>query len=164
VAAEALVESFTHMGLVRGLSLRLVASAGAFATHGLLLDVCRKLASPQPELELLGDAPGTRKPLMHVGDTAAAIVYFGLDFQVGGALNISLEDTLTVEEAAGVAMEAMGKKKPIRWLGRQACWRGDDGLVRVSAAKARRLGWRPQYETSQKAARQAVLDIVRWWK
>jgi nucleoside-diphosphate-sugar epimerase len=74
VAAEALVDAYTRLGRVKGVSLRLVANVGYGASHGVLRDIMFKLLSGSASLALLGDAPGSSKPYLHVSDTTGALL------------------------------------------------------------------------------------------
>lgn len=157
--AEMLVRAFTKAGKVRGLTLRLAATVGAGATHGLVPDLVRKLFSPSPTLDLLGDHPGARKPFTHVDDVVAGFVHLGLDTKAKGALNLAVGDNLSVADAALVAMEELGVRKPISWAGDAANWKGDNPLVLVDNTNADISGWAPKYRTSREAVAQAVRDL-----
>jgi UDP-glucose 4-epimerase len=163
VGAEALVNAYSELGRVRGLSLRLVANVGSGATHGVVKDLLAKLRSDSPTLDLLGDQPGSTKHYTHVTDTASAFVRFGLDTEEGPrVLNVSSRMVLNIEELASLVMETSGIRKPIRWLGEAANWRGDNRWVMVDNSLALSLGWEPKYKTANEAVRQGVLDMVAW--
>lgn len=164
LAGEALVEAYTAQGRVRGLSLRLVANVGRGSTHGLLHDVVAKLHSDSATLELFGDSPGSRKPFMYVDDTASAIVYLALlkwkkmeEYQV---FNVSPWDSINVAAVADIAMQVTGINKPVKWLGQQSLWPGDNPLVRIDPTKLDNTSWEPTYEVSEHAVRAAVRDIM----
>lgn len=158
VAAEGLVEAFTGLGLVRGLSLRYVATVGSGAKHGLIPDVVRKLRSDWPVLELFGDMPGSVKPYMHVSDTVNLTIKAGLNGGVG-CLNLSPPDILSVAEVASVAMGVLSIYKKVQWLGNKWVWPGDNPLVSVDSKQMRQYG-QPKYATSLKAVEQAVRDLL----
>jgi UDP-glucose 4-epimerase len=157
-AGEALVGAYTALEKVRGVSLRLVANAGAGATHGLVMDLARKLMGPREELELIGDAPGSCKPFLYVEDAVAAILHFAFTSPHRGPVNISPLDSITVEEVAEIALEEIARK-PVRWLGAKATWAGDNRQVHVNPRLAHGLGWRPRYGRSADAVRAAFKDI-----
>lgn len=161
IAAEALVEAYTSQHRVLGMSLRLVATVGAGANHGLIPDIIRKLQSDAPNLHLLGDAPGSCKPYLYVDDAAEAFYYFAtLTYPVPGPANICPRDSLTVEEVATIVMEETGIRKPIVWEGEQANWPGDNRQVHVSPRVAAQLHFRLRYDYSRDAVREAVRDIL----
>jgi len=159
VASEALVEAYTRLGRVNGLSLRLVANVGAGATHGVVKDVVAKLKSDDPLLRLLGDHPGSTKPYVHVSDTAAAAIFLGMNQEVRGVVNVCNASTITIEAVAKAVMEALGISKPIHWLGEGANWKGDNRFVYVRNDRARTLGWEPRFPRSEDAIAQAVKDM-----
>jgi UDP-glucose 4-epimerase len=160
LAAEALVNAYTALGRVKGVNLRLVANVGSGATHGLMKDIIAKLHSDAPGLELLGDAPGSTKPFLHVKDTCDAFIRAAFDprWCSQEVVNISPTTVLTVEEFANIVMDETGIHKPIKWLGEGANWKGDNRLVKLSADRATWNGWHPR--SSEAAVRQAVKDIL----
>lgn len=135
--------------------VRPVAQVGAGATHGLLRDVIAKLKSDSPCLELRGDEPGSAKPFLHADDTAAALVELCLG-GVEGTFHLSpgADDCMTVARVARVAMEVLGLAKPIRWLGTQSLYRGDQRVVRLTPSGRARLRFCP----SEEAVRRAVAE------
>lgn len=162
VAGEALVAAYTSMGRVRGISLRLVANAGPGSTHGLVHDVVRKLKSDSPTLDLIGDAPGSCKPLAFVGDTANAILYFALTKDhMTFPFNVSPPDSISVQRVAEVCMEELGIRKPVKWLGWAVNWKGDSPVVNVKNGASIRSGFRYRYRTSETGLRAALQDIKR---
>lgn len=160
-AAEALVSAYTAQELVKGVSLRLVACAGAGFSHGLIRDVVRKLSLETPSLELFGDAPGSCKPFLHARDAAAAFCHFAFTSMFTGPVNISPLDSITVEQVAEIAQEEMGTSKPTTWLGQSATWSGDNPQVWVNPRNAHALGFRPACGRSEEAVRAAVRDMKR---
>lgn len=160
LAGEHFVEAFTRLGKVSGVSLRLVAQVGKYSTHGLVHDVLRKLRSDAPELELLGESPGTCKPLMHAGDTCRALLHF-LDNNHAEPLNVSTGDAITVEEVARICMAKAGVHKPLRWLGWGANFAGDQTQLHVSNYRAGCVGYSPVCEKSADAVAAGLGDILR---
>lgn len=158
VAAEALVEAYTALGHVRGVSLRYVANVGPGATHGALRDVVRKLRSGRPELELLGSCPGSVKSYMYAPDTAAATLAVALS-DYCGAFNVSPPDAVSIDRLADLAMQALGFSRPKRWLGRQSVWAGDNPVVRVCNRKLLSLGWASPHPTSEAAILTAAHEM-----
>ncbi len=161
-ASEHLVSAYSEMGNVRGINLRLVANVGPGATHGVVKDIIAKLRSDNPNLELLGDAPGSRKPFIHVSDTAKAFWLAASEERWAKIrnVNISSESLLDVKHLAEIVMEELGILKPMKWLGESANWKGDNRLVRLDCARSRALKWNPQFPYSFLAVQQAVKDIV----
>lgn len=147
-AGEMMVGAFDRLGLVSGVSLRMVASAGRGATHGVVKDVVSKLLSPSPELELWGDGPGSLKPMLHVGDTARAVLHFAFDSAHRGPVNVATGGQLTSLEVAEACMHVTGIHKPVRWNPGLAPG-GDNAVVRVSTGLATSLGWSALYQSDE---------------
>lgn len=160
VACESLVSAYGRLGRIRPVSLRLVANVGAGATHGIVLDFIRKLQSDSKCLEVLGDHPGSTKPFCHVSDTVEAMILAAQDPRWMGEINVGLSNEINVEEIAQAVMEVVGIRKPIKWLGEGANWKGDNRVVRIDNWKARMLGWTPKYKYSRNAVVRGTLDLL----
>lgn len=159
-AGEHLVHAYTEMGRVSGISLRLVAQVGQYSTHGLIHDIVRKLRSESECLELIGEAPGSQKPFMYVRDTVLALLYFALHNTQTEPLNISTEDSITVEEIAVLCMKSLNIQKPIKWLGWNANWAGDNPRILVCPYRAEKAGYQPLFKNSYDAVEAGLEDIV----
>lgn len=159
LAAEALVNTYTSLGKIKGVILRYVANVGSGSTHGIVHDFIRKLRSNSQYLEVFGDHPGSTKPFIYVKDTVKATVQLALA-PVGGVWNVSTNNSLNVEDVANSTMEALGIHKEIKFLGKKATWAGDNNIVRVSNCKLRQFGWQPQFIYSGEAIRHAVRELA----
>lgn len=158
--AEHLVRAFTAAGKVNGICLRLAATIGPDSSHGLIPDVVKKVLVPGPILLLLGSAPGSVKPFTHVDDVVDGIVKLGIELETTAAINLALDNELSVLSVAEVVMSELNLKKEILWAGAAANWKGDNPEVRINNERARLLGWLPKKRTSEMAVRQAVRDIL----
>jgi UDP-glucose 4-epimerase len=161
VASEALVNAYVELGKINGISLRLVANVGSGATHGLIKDVVRKLVSPEPTLNLLGNSPGSIKPFVHAQDTANAFVQAALDgwYRRYRVLNLSCEDEMSVLDVATLAREILGINKELTWSGSAGTWKGDNPIVRVASWRARVEGWKQRFPRSREAVAQAIKEL-----
>jgi len=159
LASEIFVNTLYEQGRVSSLIFRPVANVGAHATHGVVLDLVRKLKSDSPTLELLGESPGSIKPYNHAIDTAEAFVKLGLNTNFTGVFNISADDEISVEDLAKTLMDATGIRKPITWAGKSSVWRGDQPVVRVCNKWLKANGWTPKYPTSKEAVFQAGREL-----
>jgi UDP-glucose 4-epimerase len=144
---------------VNGVSLRLTATVGKGATHGVLKDVIRKLKSDSPTLDLLGAEPGSSKPFTHVDDVVQALLLAGFDDGWKGSVNIGPNDQLSVDQLAEAAMHATRIYKPIKWLGEAANWKGDNRRLHIRNRLAVWHGWKPRYETSWAAVKAAAREL-----
>lgn len=156
IAGEGLVDAFTAMGRVSGINLRYVANVGPLGTHGVLPAILEKLYSASPILHLLGEAPGSTKPFMYVGDSVAATILAGKSM-AKGAFNIAPSDSITIERLAEIVMHRVGIRKPINWLGGKATWIGDNNTVYIDGSKFKdMMGWQPLNCSSEDAVITAV--------
>ena len=153
LASENLVDLYSNMGTVNGVSLRLCATVGKAATHGVVKDFVRKLSEPLEYLEILGDPPGSTKPYCHIDDVVDALILLA-NSKESGAFNVLPEDSINIEQVANAVMEATNIHKPIEWLGEAANWKGDNRIIRASNQKLRSLGWAPKFK-SEDAIREA---------
>lgn len=161
-ACELYIEAYARLKEIRPTVFRLVANVGAYASHGLLLDIVHKLLSPDEKLNLLGDCPGSIKPFCHVGDTVEALVNYQnfRDHSSWCQWNLSPNDSMSVLEVAETVMEAIGIRKEIAWGGSSSVWPGDNPVVKVSGDLARNTcGWKPKYPTSKEAVYQAAKEL-----
>lgn len=154
LASEHLVGVYTQMGLVDGAIVRPVAMVGKGNHHGLVHDIVRKLKSPSPTLDLLGNRPGSRKPYVHVADVAQLVVRVAMRPNYQTILDASNPDSLSVEEVAQLAMRLTGIEKPIVWGGQT--WHGDQGLLEVSGQRARDEGFVFRWPSSVEAVTRAI--------
>ena len=156
VACEDLVRNYTDTyEKVKGYNLRLCATVGPNTTHGLLHDLKAKLRNMHnEELELIGDAPGSCKPFIHMDDVVSAFKHFLLEDLDPGQYNITTTDPVTVEEFANIAMDTMGIHKPIKWLGWGANWKGDDTHVKFNnTSTAFRAKWQAAHTSKEAIAK-----------
>lgn len=162
LTAEKLVWKYHNDGKIVGKVLRLVATVGSGLTHGLLFDMIKKLKSDSPELELLGDCPGSTKGFVYIDDVIRAFMLVGLEHNNDFfTANVCQSDEISVAEFALIVMRAMNIHKPIKWLGAGANWKNDNNLLAGTSDKLWYLGWRPKYPTSKLAIEQAVKDILK---
>lgn len=160
--AEKLVWKYANDGKINGRILRLVATCGANQTHGLLKDIIAKLKSDNPNLELLGDAPGSTKGFVYIQDTIDAFILAGLKYDCDNRCfiaNVASDDQLNVEEVAKCVMNTIDIHKPIKWLGAEANWKNDNKLLIGDNSYIKYHGWNPKFPNSYYAVLQAVLDI-----
>lgn len=154
LACEGLLKVFDE---IKGVSLRLAANVGGGATHGLLPDLVRKFREGNV-VQLLGNAPGSVKPFTHVEDTAHAFIQAAtepgwLDYD---AVNVVADGSLSVLSVAALASASFGERN-LTWSGES--WKGDSPKVILSNGRAKLLGWRPKYPTSEDAVRQALSEF-----
>lgn len=164
-AGEALVRAYSELGCVDGISLRLTANVGRYATHGLMFDIFRKLLDENnKELELFGSSPGTSKPFTYVQDTCRAIEFYLLKNGKNPKLrevNISprFPTKISVLDVAKEVMKITEIEKPIKFLGEETIWKGDNKQLTISSARMLLDGFEPICVRSEDSINLAVKDI-----
>jgi nucleoside-diphosphate-sugar epimerase len=159
------------------LIIRLAANVGRGAKHGLLPDLFRKFREPVANrymvfdyaktfpinkgiVRLLGAAPGSIKPFTYVGDTVEFIRKVGLDLSArpNYPLIVSNKDSISVLEVANIVKKYLFSTKEIEWTGES--WPGDNQRVDIgNHIGANHYGWKPVYDTSEKAVIRACEDF-----
>lgn len=159
---EHLINIYADKGIVDPVICRLIANVGYKATHGVLPDVFKKLRSDSPELELIGQSPGSIKPYMYVRDTVGSMVYLSLSQELG-VFNIAPSDSMSIERLANAVMDAINIHKPIKWTG--SSWFGDNPYVSVSNQKLIDVldgpnKYKLKFNLSTQAIRQVALEML----
>lgn len=157
LASEGLITAFQSYRDISYMNLRLCATVGTGLTHGLLYDLVAKLRSDNPQLELLGDAPGSSKPYMHVDDVVDAMVTTA-KWKDSFTVNLGHNDHVCVAEIAEQAMQILDIRKPVKWLGEGANWKGDNRIVRMNAFGLLELGWEPKCKSSLESIKKALKE------
>lgn len=159
IAAEKIIDAYRIQNGIKPYYLRLGATIGKYMTHGLVYDIMRKLKSPTQYLELFGDEPGTSKVYTHVDDVISAMMTFMKYPLTYTHYNICNSDVLTVLDVAKIVMRVSNIHKPIKWLGNNSIWRGDNMLLRARS-KYIIPYWERKYINSTKSVEQATYDII----
>jgi len=161
IACENIVNVYTNQGYINGVSLRLCAVVGKHTSHGILYDFVNKLYSDNPELEVLGEYPGSSKPFIYADDACCA--FFKAIEKTptyDRVFNICNRDICSVQDVAMSVMSGLGIYKPIKWLGQSSTWKGDNKLIDANCGWAGcLLGWYPRYN-SVSAIYKASQDIL----
>jgi UDP-glucose 4-epimerase len=157
-ACESLLQAYINMGLIDGVILRLTSVVGKGMTHGVVKDFMEKLRSDSPTLDIIGEAPGSTRPYIHVSDAVSAFVYYGIekDEAKGKFHYIVDHKSVTIDEIADIVMQEMGIHKPKLWLGKASKWLGDVDVMRRCRCDDIREKWRPHY-----SCRGSIIQAVR---
>jgi UDP-glucose 4-epimerase len=147
-------------GKILGRCLRLAAITGLGSTHGVIHDFINKLKSNSECLEILGEEPGSVKPFVHLDDCVNAFLLAGFDYHIGDFLvaNVSQNNTISVKDIASIVIENYGINKPVKWLGANANWFGDNPRMEACNKKLKSLGWALKYPTCEEAITASVIE------
>jgi nucleoside-diphosphate-sugar epimerase len=159
LASEELIRLYYERGkLSSAYNLRLSAVVGRYATHGLLIDLIKKLKSDSEKLYLIGQSPGTCKCYVHINDVINFAKMIGNRPSGFNTFNICNYDLLTVKKIAKLTMSELNIKKEIVWS--EDTWIGDNPLVCAFDDKAIALGWNKKYCTSEDSVKQAIKELI----
>lgn len=160
LASEAAITAAAEKFLDVAVLFRFPNVVGVPATHGVILDFVRRLASDPTELKVLGD--GTQqKAYLHVSDLVDAMLMIQEHVDAGvDAFNIGPTDEgVSVRQIAEETVAVAAPGASLTFGKGNKGWVGDVPKFSYSTAKAQSLGWSPSM-TSLEAVRRAILEIV----
>ncbi len=159
LAAEGLISAFAHCHGVRAHVFRFANIVGPRATHGILLDLDRKLRANPDELEVLGDGR-QRKSYLTVDDCVEAMLFcVEAAREPVNVFNLGSGDNITVARIAELVVRhwTAGRAR-VRFTGGRRGWAGDVPLMQLDPSRLAALGWRCG-RTSEEAVEQTVLQM-----
>jgi UDP-glucose 4-epimerase len=155
-ACEELVSVYAQQEKIKGSILRLCATVGPNLTHGVVKAFKEKLLSDNPVLEAFGEEPGPYKPYIHIDDVCGFIeALIEKDNQRYSVYNVCPQDFLSIKGVAETVMEKLDIHKPIKWLGKEYTWPGDNKVLYCESS----LNWFG-YETKYPTSKEAILNGV----
>ena len=159
LASEAQIRSACEAWLERANILRFPNVIGAPATHGVILDLVRKLKLTQDRLEILGD--GTQcKAYLHVDDLISAMFHIRDLSGRWQVHNIGPSDRgVTVRFIAETVRDSFQPSAEIVYGSGGRGWVGDVPRFFYSTEKLKRTGWSPALGSREAIAR-AVREII----
>jgi len=160
LASEAQLRA-AHEAYVRRVSVfRFPNVIGVPATHGVILDLVRKLKAAPDRLEVLGD--GTQqKAYLHITDLVAAMLHISDLGEPFAVYNIGPTDEgVTVRYIAEAVRDAVKPNAAIHYGEGNRGWIGDVPRFRYSVQHLLKTGWKPALD-SRAALALAVDEIVQ---
>ncbi|BCU70510.1 NAD-dependent epimerase/dehydratase family protein [Stygiolobus caldivivus] len=161
LVGEQLVEYYSRIYGIKGISVRLANVTGGRVSHGVIKDFIEKLRKNPNKLEILGNGK-QRKSYIYITDTISAFrILEKKSEKTYDAFNIGNEDWITVNEIAQIIEEEMGLVPVHEYVDRGdgRGWEGDVRFMLLDVTKIKRLGWAPKYSSAQ-AVRYAARDII----
>ncbi len=160
LASEAQIRAAVEAYLPRADIFRFPNVVGAPATHGVILDLARKLAATPDRLDVLGD--GTQQKLyLHAHDLVAAMLHIADHAQ--GRYNVfnigPPDDGVTVRAIAESVRDRISPRAVLHFGVGDRGWVGDVPRFRYSIERLAALGWRPAL-SSREAVGRAVEEIA----
>ena len=158
LASESFIFSYAKNFNIKSWIFRFPNVIGGRATHGVLLDLIKKIKLNKKELIVLGDGE-QNKPYIHVKELVEAILFVwkNADKQVN-VYNISGIGRTTVKDIARMIVENSGTNTKIKYTGGSVGWVGDCPQYMYHIEKLIHLGWKPKIE-SDLAIKTAIDEI-----
>lgn len=152
---ESLVSMYSRMNKVNGTSVRLCAIVGEGMTHGALKDIIRKAKVDTNTLELMGKAPGSIKPYLHVSDAVNAIIAIA-KLNYADILNVTPCDSISIETMARLVVSTVSpNEKTFTWTGQT--FKGDNTEININSDALCQY-YRLRFPTSRAAIMQAISE------
>jgi UDP-glucose 4-epimerase len=164
LTGEALASSFAHTYGMESIVFRFANVVGGRSTHGVVVDLVRKLRKNPRKLEILGKEPGTSKSYVYIEDAVRGILA-GVDRASSGpqdVFNLGTDDAILVKEIAEIVVRELGLSNvAFSWTGGVAGggWKGDVTRMVLDTWKLKSTGWRPKMASSEAVA-QAARDAA----
>jgi UDP-glucose 4-epimerase len=162
LAGEALLSAYAECFKLTTFVCRFGNVVGTRATHGAIVDFCKKLLATPDRLDVLGDG-SQAKPYLHVSDCVDAML-FVLDHATGenpAVYNLAPPDTTTVRRMAELCVAASPRPSAkIAYGEGSQGWPGDVARSRLQPEKLARLGFR-MHHTSDQAVVRAVDEVAK---
>jgi UDP-glucose 4-epimerase len=162
LAGEAMLAAFAECFAIEGTIGRFGNVVGPRATHGAILDFCRKLKATPERLEVLGDGRQA-KPYLHVSDCVAGLLWMvdHAGAENPAICNIAPSDVTSVATIAELCVAASPNPQArIEYGTSPQGWPGDVPRSRLKPDKLAGLGFRVSH-TSTQAVALAVAEITR---
>lgn len=143
-AAESYIRVYASYYGMKSFIFRFVSFIGERYTHGIMVDILRKLDKNPKEIELFSDG-SPRKSSLYVKDGVAAIFrVIESSKEQFNVYNIGHDEVLQVKDIVATILDAAGYKDvKLNWLGKGSNWKGDNEFVHLKTDKLKGLGWKP---------------------
>jgi len=161
LAGEAMISAYAECFGIQGLILRFGNVVGPRATHGAILDFCKKLRATPEVLQVMGDGLQT-KPYVHVTECVAGIAY-AMAHAAGPlqVFNLAPSDGVSVQRLAQLCVAASPNPRArIEYTGGRQGWPGDVPVSKLCADKLSGAGFSLTLSSDQ-AVQRAVKEIAR---
>jgi UDP-glucose 4-epimerase len=161
LACEGLISAFCNLFEMQAWVFRLGNIVGPRATHGVVLDLIRKLRKSPARVEVLGDGNQT-KPYVCVDDCIDGILFCVQNASdMINVFNLSGVTVTSVKDIVRIIIEKTGSKgMEVHYTGGDRGWPGDVPRVRLDVRKAESLGWKVKY-TSNEALAKTVDSLIK---
>lgn len=164
-AGESLIAAYCECFGFTGYICRFGNVVGPRATHGAIVDFCKKLKAHPDHLDVLGNGTAV-KPYLHVTDCAEAVLFVSenappREKENPAIYNLAPPDWTSVKRIAELCVAASPNPKArIDFGDTPQGWPGDVSFSRLNRDKLANLGFRVK-NTSDEAVARAVSEVAR---
>ncbi len=161
LASEAQIRAAVEAFLPRANIFRFPNVIGVPATHGVIVDLVRKLKATPARLDVLGDG-SQRKPYLHVDDLVDAMLFIAREARGRhNVLNIGPHDVgVSVRYIAEAVRDRVSPSAEIHFGEGDRGWVGDVPRFSYDTGRLTEMGWTPRLNSEQAVLR-AVDEIAR---
>lgn len=143
-ACETYIHSYVSYYGMTSYIFRFVSFIGENYTHGIIVDLLKKLKKNSKEIELFSDGTPKKSSLYVLDGIDAMFTVIKKSKEQFNVYNIGHTQVLTVNEIVDTILDASGYKNvKKKWLGKGSNWKGDNEFVHLSINKLSKLGWKP---------------------
>jgi UDP-glucose 4-epimerase len=161
LGCEALITAYCHTFGFRSWIYRFANVIGPRGTHGILVDLIKKLKKDPKKLEILGNGK-QKKSYLTVEECVDAIIFIMNKARESvNIYNLGSDDQITVKRISEIVVEELGldaKKVKFQYTGGERGWAGDVRFMLLDTKKIQKLGWKPKLD-SEAAVRYALKNL-----
>jgi len=159
-ACETYIHSYASYYEMTSYIFRFVSFIGERYTHGIIVDLLKKLKNNNKEIELFSDGSPKKSSLYVLDGIDAMFTVIKKSKKQFNVYNIGHTQALTVNEIVDTILDAAGYKNvKKKWLGKKSNWKGDNEFVHLSIDKLNKLGWK-QKLTIKEGIKKTVNSLV----
>ena len=160
LSSEAVISASLESFLDKVCIYRFPNVVGVPATHGIILDLIKKLKKDHSLLEVLGDGK-QQKAYTHVSELVEAMSF--INNNTGDGMNYynigAVDDGVFVKQIAEEVIKVVSPNTEIKYQNSDRGWVGDVPRFFYSVSKLQKLGW-TQKMSSLEAIQKAVKEIA----
>lgn len=143
-ACETYINAYASYYGMTSYVFRFVSFVGERYTHGIIVDVLKKLKKNSREIELFSDGTPKKSSLYVMDGIEAIFTVINKSNGQFNVYNIGHTQVLTVNQIVDAILGSGGYKNVKKnWLGKTSNWKGDNEFVQLGIKKLSKLGWRP---------------------
>jgi UDP-glucose 4-epimerase len=160
LGSEGLISAFAGIYGIRYFIYRFANIVGRNETHGVIVDLIKKVQKDPKTLEVLGNGE-QKKSYVDVADCVEAMLHVYKNSKTDRNLyNIASDEQTSVKEIAEMVIAATAKKTKIHYTGTTVGWAGDVVDSYLDNTKLKGAGFSLK-KNSKEAVANAIKEILR---